>query len=146
MFQLCSAQLSKNEGDKKSTNMEFNNLNWWRRLTRYLMSLLVREFPYLHKMDNLCIDFKRKTVKYEQDQKRYNILRTRSGQVGQLTLEEETLKKLGDIVAKKQLQEESVNEKVESLQSEVKKLKTSIKAHHDELKKMIQEVLQQTKS
>lgn len=111
-----------------------------------MMSLLVREYPYLHKMDNLCIDFKRKTVKYEQDQKRFNILRSRSGKVGKYILEEETLKKLSDIIAKKQLQEESVNEKVESLQTEMKKLKMSIRVQHEELKKLIQECLTPKKS
>lgn len=108
--------------------------------------MAVRKYPYLHKMDNLCIDFKRKTVKYEQDQKRFNILRTRSGNTGKYVLEEETLKKLADIVAKKQLQEESVNEKVESLQTEMKKLKINIRNQHEELKKLIQECLTQKQS
>lgn len=97
-------------------------------------------------MDNLCIDFKRKTVKYEQDHKRFHILRTISGELGKYTLDEETLKKLGEIIAKKQLKEESVNEKVETLQSEVRKLKFSIRTQHEELKKLIQECLEQTKS
>lgn len=105
----------------------------------YSLSLLVRQYPYLHKLDNLCIDFKQKTVKYELDQKRMNILRTRSGHVGKYILDEETLKKLSDIIAKKQLQEESVNEKVESLQVEMKKLKSTIRNQHEELKKLIQE-------
>lgn len=119
-------------------------LQWWRRIAKYMVSLLVREYPYLHKMDNLCIDFKRKTVKYEQDQKRFNILRTRSGKGGQYTLEEETLKKLSEIVAKQQLHEESVNEKVDSLQNEMKQLKVSIKNQHEELKKMLEECLKRS--
>lgn len=94
-------------------------------------------------MDNLCVDFKRKTVKYEQDQKRFNILRRRSGNAGSYTLDEETLKKLSEIIAKRQLREESVNEKVESLQTEMKTLKLSIRVQHEELKKLIQECLTQ---
>lgn len=148
MFQLnvnefCRAQLQTHFGDmnEKVLKAKLDNLNWWHRLIIYMISLLVREFPYLHKMDNLCVDFKRKTVKYEIDQKRFHILRTRSGKAGHYTLEEETLKKLSDIVAKKQLLEESVNEKVDSLQAEVESLKTSIKVQHEELKALIQECL-----
>lgn len=97
-------------------------------------------------MDNLSVDFKRKTVKYEQDQKRFNILRTRSGKIGKYILDEETLKKLSEIVAKKQSQEESVNEKIEALQVQMKKLKISMKSQHDELKKLLVECLAEKKS
>lgn len=96
-------------------------------------------------MDNLCIDFKQKTVKYEQDQKRFNILRTRSGSPGKYILEEETLKKFSEIIAKQHSQEKSVNEKVESLQSEMKLLKVSIRNQHEELKKLLQECLTHNK-
>lgn len=116
-------------------------LQWWQRLGTFLVSLLVREYPYLHKMDNLCVDFKRKTVKYEQDQKRFNILRSRSGKAGQYILEEETLKKLSEIIAKQQLHEEGVNEKVDSLQNDMKKLKLSIESQHEELKRLLEECL-----
>lgn len=97
-------------------------------------------------MDNLCIDFKRKTVKYEQDQKRFNILRTRSGKIGKYSLDEETLKKLAEIIVKKQSQEESVSEQIESLQGQVKKLKLSLRTQHEELKKLIQECLTEKRS
>lgn len=107
------------------------------------MSLFIRQYPYLHKMDNLCVDFQQKTVKYELDQRRTNILRTSSGSAGKYTLDAETLKKLRAIVEKKQNQEEDVNEKVENLQAEVKQLKTTLRVQHDEMKKFIQECLQQ---
>lgn len=137
-------KLKDDDDDFDEPNLKYLQLNWWRRFITYLVSMLVRQYPYLHKMDNLCIDFKRKTVKYEQDQKRFNILRSRSGKVGKYILEEESLKKLSEIIAKKQLQEESVNEKVESLQTEMKKLKSSIRNQHEELKKLIQECLKKS--
>lgn len=113
-------------------------------MAKYGVSLLVREYPYLHKMDNLCIDFKKKTVKYEQDQKRFNILRSRSGKVGKYILEEESLKKLSEIVAKQQLHEESVNEKVEDLQNEMKNLKLSITSQYEDLKRLLEECLRRS--
>lgn len=147
LFNSGKIKKKYDDDDKSEDSMpKVVELSWWRRCTIYLMSMLVREYPYLHKMDNLCIDFKQKTVKYEQDQKRFNILRTRSGRVGKYILNEETLKKFADIVAKKQLQEESVNEKVESLQTEMKKLKLSIRSQHEELKKLLQECLEQKRS
>lgn len=132
--------------DPKAAKQKANNQVWWRRSIVYFMTLLVREYPYLHKMDNLCIDFKRKTVKYEQDQKRFNILRTRSGKIGKYSLDEETLKKLAEIIVKKQSQEESVSEQIESLQGQVKKLKLSLRTQHEELKKLIQECLTEKRS
>lgn len=103
------------------------------------MSLLVSEYPYLHKMDNLCIDFKRKTVKYEEDHKRFDILQKSSGKIDRYFLKSDTLKKLADILAKKQRQEKSVNEKFQSLQREMKQMKLGI----EQLKSLIQESLPQ---
>lgn len=144
MIDLFSGEIKKgvdDEDDFVKPKLKYLQLNWWRRFIMYLTSMLVRQYPYLHKMDNLCIDFRKKTVKYEQDQKRFNILRSRSGKVGKYILQEESLKKLSEIIAKKQLQEESVNEKVELLQSEVQKLKKSIRIQHEELKELIKECL-----
>lgn len=107
----------------------------------FFMSFLVWSYPYLHKTDNLCIDFKKKTVKYEIDQKRVHVLRTRNGSDKKFILSDENLKKLNAIIERRQSQEESVNEKVEHLQAEMKSLKQSIKIQHEEIKKLIQECL-----
>lgn len=127
--------------EEKQDQAKDQMLQWWRRLATYMVSLLLREYPYLHKMDNLCIDFKKKTVKYEQDQKRFNILRSRAGKNGEYTLDEESLKKLSEIIAKHQLKEESISEKVESLQTEIKNLESSFRSQHEELKRMLEECL-----
>ena len=105
------------------------------------MSFLVWSYPYLHKADNLCIDFKKKTVKYEIDQKRVHVLRTRNGNDKKFILSDENLNKLSAIIEKRQSQEKSVNEKVEHLQAEMKSLKQSIRIQHEEIKKLIQECL-----
>lgn len=107
----------------------------------YAISLLVRRYPYLHKMDNLCIDFKRKCVKYESNEKRYHILMRRNNYNEKYVLEEDSLKKLNAIVEKKQTEVESVNDKVNSLQAEVKNLKLSMRHQHEEIKKLLQEFL-----
>ncbi|KAG5680224.1 hypothetical protein PVAND_009747 [Polypedilum vanderplanki] len=127
----------KVSGDGKSKD------KWWRKWSKYFISMLIRKYPYLHKMDNLCIDFKQKIVKYELDQKRTNILRTRNGALGKYTLDNETMKKFRLMLEERANKEESVNEKVENLQSEVKKLKTTLRVQHEEMRKLIQECLQQ---
>jgi endonuclease III len=93
-------------------------------------------------MDNLCIDFKQKQVKYELDQRRTNILRTNNGSIGKYSLDAETMKKLRLIVEARTNKEEGVNEKVENLQAEVKKLKSILRVQHEEMKKLIHECLQ----
>jgi DNA repair ATPase RecN len=113
--------------------------SWWRQSLIYFMSLLVRKYPHLHKMDNLCINFKTKVVKYEADEKRYHILQTRDGNVNKYTLNVETLKKLRAILDNRLTQVENVNEKVEHLQSELKMLKMSMRNQHEEMKKLILE-------
>lgn len=109
----------------------------------YFMSLLVRKYPYLHKLDNLCVDFKKKIVKYEWDQRRTHILRTRGGDAGKYSIDEETVQKLRGIIEQRHNKEEGTNEKVEHLQDEMKKLKLSIRNQHEEVKKLIEEFLAQ---
>ena len=118
-----------------------SNLSWWRNFLLFSISLLICKFPYLHKIDNVCINFKKKTIKTEHDRKRLYILKTRSGTVDQLFLDQKNLKKFGDIIAKKHSKEENLNEKVKSLQVELKKLKLSLKIQHEELKSLITKVL-----
>lgn len=107
----------------------------------FFMSFLVWDYPYLHKIDNLCVDFKKKIVKYEIDQKRVHVMRTRSGSNKKFILSEENSKKLSAIIERRLSQEEGVNEKVEHLQAEMKSLKQSIRIQHEEIKKLIQECL-----
>jgi hypothetical protein len=139
----------KNVYDSDNENSEItkkSTMNWWRKSILFLISLPVRKYPYLHKIDNLCIDFKRKTVKYEQDQKRCNILTTKSGKSEKYLIDEETVEKFCEIIAKRHSREENVKQKVESLQSEVKKLKISLKNQHEEMKKLIQELISARKT
>lgn len=105
--------------------------NWFLKAVLYSISLLVRKHPNLHKMDNLCIDFKKKIVKYEWDQRRTNVLRTHYGAMGKYTLEEETVKKLRGITEKRHVIGEGTNEKVINLQDEVNQLKASLRSQYE---------------
>jgi hypothetical protein len=113
----------------------------WRRFVMCIMSMLVSKYPYIHKLDNLCIDFKKKIVKYEINQKRVHVLRSQSGNDKKYWLEDETLKKLSAIVDSRQSEVESVNEKVEHLQAEIKILRQNLRSQHEEMKKLLQECI-----
>ena len=93
-------------------------------------------------MDNLCVYFKEKIVKYEKEDKRYHILQLRSGEEEKYFLNKETLEKLNKILAKRK------EESVESLQTQISELKTTMKiqlrqqnTQLEELKSMIQELV-----
>lgn len=105
------------------------------------MTLLVRRYPYLHKIDNLCIDFKTKTVKYELNQKRFHILQTHGGSNQKYILDERSCKKLSAIVEKRHNHDRTFNEKMEHLEAEVRHLKASIHNQHEEMKKLLQQIL-----
>lgn len=85
-------------------------------------------------MDNLSIDFKKKTVQYEQAQKKFHILQKRSGQVVKYALDGETLKKFNEILAKKQSHDFGVHRKFETLQVQMKTFNKSLakKQSHEE--------------
>lgn len=123
----------------KVTKMSMKS--WMRKIVLFIMSFLVWRYPYLHSFENLCVDFKKKHVKYEIHNKRIPILRTRYGKDEKYILNEEESNKLSAIIETRQNQEESVNEKVEHLQAEMKNLKMRIRSQHEELKKLIQECL-----
>lgn len=110
-----------------------------------IMTLLVRRYPYLHKIDNLCVNFKTKIVKYELDQKRVHILRTHGGSNHKFFLDEKTCKRLSAIVEKQHRQEKSFNEKIEHLEAEVRYLKMSIRNQHEEMKSLLQQILRERK-
>jgi hypothetical protein len=116
--------------------------SWYQKFACYFVSLLVRQYPYLHKMDNLCIDFKMKKVMYEQDDRRFHILQKRCESVVELYRPKHVMiKALEEIIIKNQLNESNLNEKVEVLQQEIKLLKTKMKHQHEELKKLLQNSL-----
>lgn len=140
--QILSCDESDLDGEKDFKPKQV----WYQRFACFLISLLVHKYPYLHKMDNLCLDFKLKRVMYEQDDRRFHILQLRSESVEHYRLKQETLKSLTEIISKNNSNESNVNEKVESLQQEIKSLKMKMRYQHEELKKLLQDSIMATKS
>ncbi|CAO1409106.1 unnamed protein product [Diamesa tonsa] len=144
IWRVCgSAKKDPVEFDSEDNNsfIKEKQLSWWRLSLQYMLSLIIRTYPYLHKMDNLCINFKKRTVKYELSDKHVHITTRFSGRFSHYTLHDETLQKLNAIVNKRYNQEISVSEKMEAMKTEMKKMKVTMKVQHDELKQLIQELL-----
>lgn len=114
----------------------------FRKLVMFIMTLLVQRYPYIHKMDNLIVNFKNKKVKYELNQKRIHILRTHGGSNQNFILDERTYKNLSSIVERRHTHEKTFNEKIEHLEAEVRQLKACIRNQHEEMKNYIQQIFQ----
>lgn len=111
---------------------------WYRRFACFMISLLVRKYPFVQKMDNLCVDFEFKRVKFEQDDRRFYVLQQNSGSIQNYRPNQETLKAFSDIVVKNQSQETNLNEEIEVLQQELKSVKLRMTSQHEEIKRLLE--------
>lgn len=97
-------------------------LNCIERLAKKLLTLMVNRFQYLHKMDNLFVDVKRKSVFYKTDQKREPILKKKNGTVKNYSLNDESYESLVAILKKQEENGEDFAEKVDTIEKEMKNL------------------------
>lgn len=83
---------------------------------------MVSRYPYLHKMDNLFIDLKQKSIFYKLKQRREPILRMNDGTVKSYSLEDESYERLVAILKRKDNHKEDLGEKVTAVENEMKTL------------------------
>lgn len=102
---------------------------------------MVNRFPYLHKMDNLWVDLKHKTVLYKVNQRQVPVLKAINGKGHNYSLDDESYERLISIVKQKDNNEEDLNDKLETMQKNIMQLI----AQQDNLQKLIGEVLQKHK-
>lgn len=115
-----------------------NSRKWYRRFGCYLITILVRKYPFVHKMENLCVDFEHKRIKYEQDDRRFFILQQYSGTLEKYHPDQERLKDMSDIVVSNQSQEKNINEEIENLQQELKNVKMQMTSQYEEIKRLLE--------
>lgn len=113
---------------------------------------MIKRFPFLHKMNNLCIDLKHKTVEYEINEKQEPILKFYSGKSTEYKLQDETLDNFNDIISNKSNGEIDVTQTIQTMitesqfemktkmaesqmetKSNLKLLNIQIKDHNEEL-------------
>lgn len=87
-----------------------------------ILTFMVNRYVFLHKMDSLFIDVKRKSIFYKINQKREPILRTINGTVKNYSLEDETYERLVGILKKQEKHGEDFGEKIDSIENDIKNL------------------------
>ena len=95
-------------------------LNFIERTTRHILTFMVNRYVFLHKMDNLFIDIKHKSIFYKINQRRERILQTMSGTVKSYSLDDENYERLVAILKRKDVSGDDLGEKVAGIESDVK--------------------------
>lgn len=98
------------------------NMNCFKRTAKQILTFMVNRYVFLHKMDNLFIDLKHKSIFYKMNQRREPILRMMNGAVKSYSLEDESYERLIAILKKKDKSGDDVGEKVVAIENDVKTL------------------------
>lgn len=86
---------------RKTKNPDTTPHESWSRFVKYLLTFMIRKYPYLHKMDNVCIDLKQKQIQYVNNQKFVPILTTHTGKFSVYMLNDETMEHFKTIIKNK---------------------------------------------
>lgn len=97
-------------------------MNCFKRTAKQILTFMVNRYVFLHKMDNLFIDLKHKSIFYKMNQRREPILRMMNGAVKSYSLEDESYERLIAILKKKDKSGDDVGEKVVAIENDVKTL------------------------
>lgn len=98
------------------------NLNCLERSTKNILKFMVNRYVFLHKMDNLFIDLKHKSIFYKLEQRREPILRMMNGKVKSYSLDDECYERLVAILKRKDKNGEDTGERILAMEREMKVL------------------------
>lgn len=98
------------------------NMNCFKRTAKDILTFMVNRYVFLHKMDNLFIDLKHKSIFYKINQRREPILRMMNGSVKSYSLDDESYERLVAILKKKDKRGNNIGVKVASIENDVKTL------------------------
>lgn len=112
------------------------DLNCIEKATKQILIFMANRYIFLHKMDNLFISLKHKSIYYKTNQRREPILRMRDGTVRDYSLEDETYERLVAILKRKEKTDDDVGAKVSNIEGDVKALIEQMEG----IKKMLEEV------
>jgi hypothetical protein len=101
---------------------------------------MVNRYIYLHKMDNLFIDVKKKSIFYKTTQKREPILRKNNGTVKSYSLDVESYERLVAILKKKEDNEEDFGQKVDTIEGDVKDLVRKMESMEKKLEEIAEKL------
>lgn len=98
------------------------NLNCLERSAKNILKFMVNRYVFLHKMDNLFIDLKHKSIFYRIQQRREPILKMMNGKVKSYSLDDECYERLVAILKRKDKTGEDTGEKIMAMERELKNL------------------------
>lgn len=100
-----------------------DHLNCIEKTTKKILTFMVNRYVFLHKMDNLFIDLKHKSIFYKINQRREPILRKMNGTVKRYSLDDECYERLVAILKRKdKTNEDSGENAIAAIESDVKGL------------------------
>ena len=100
-----------------------------------MLTFMTKRYPYLHKVDNLCIDLKDKTIECEINDKQEPILKFHTGKSTKYVLNDETLDKFNDIIMNRCNEEIDVTQCIQTMiESKSKEMKSKISETQIEMK------------
>ena len=103
------------------------NLNFLKRFMKRVLTFMVNRYIFLHKMDNLFIDLKLKSIYYKMNQRREPILRMMNGNVKNYSLDNENYERLVAILKEKDKSSDNVSEKLSVMENDIRGMKKQLK-------------------
>ena len=92
-------------------HIEGNNRNCWKRLLMRFAISIVKRFPYLHKMENLVIDYKFHNVAYcSYTKEMHPILTATNGKLRKFVILNEDFEKLNEIIKNREARNDAIDE------------------------------------
>lgn len=110
-------------------------MNCIERVTKQILIFMVNRYVYLHKMNNLFID-KRKRIFYKINQRREPILRMMNGAIKSYSLDDESYERLVAILKRKDKCSDDVGGKVTAIENDVR----NVLKQMENLKNMLDEI------
>ena len=113
------------------------NLNFLKRFFKRALTFMVNRYVFLHKMDNLFIDLKSKSIYYKMNQRREPILRMMNGNVKNYSLDNESYERLVAILKEKDKSSDNISEKMSVMENDVRGIKQQLKG----MKEMLHDIV-----
>ena len=103
------------------------DLNFLKRFMKRVLTFMVNRYIFLHKMDNLFIDLKLKSIYYKMNQRHEPILRMMNGNVKNYSLDNESYERLVAILKEKDKSSDNISEKMSVIENDVRGMKQQLK-------------------
>lgn len=113
----------------------------WRRKAKNILIYIVQRFPYLHKIDNLNVDYKLRTVDYGMNQDLVPVLTEINGDILSYKFGNEDFEKLYAIIKDRNSKANEPDDPMVIMQSEIAQLRESMQNEIKDLNENISQLI-----